>query len=309
MCEEMLLDIVSNVRLHSGLSGGSCHVISVLPEIVPLCCHKQVLGGEPRFTSCHGRVIATLDYIWYTRQAHKPMRHSEPCQPSASAPDDSLTSEPAADDASSAAGGSISNLASANYNGSGSGAQADNDRPRNSASHSGPESASVDRSSSCNGLSNPSISREAPATAREHADPLGTAARGVDDVSEWELVPTRVVLMPQLSSLRRGLPAAEYPSDHISLVAEFSVRAKSGNAAAAAAAPPAYADSDGEASMRVSTGVHAKSDVAARAVPRPPVARPAVAVPQQWHEQHLPGGGVALRGQEPVQNQHIRFDE
>ena len=40
----------------------------------------------------------------------------------------------------------------------------------------------------------------------------------------WELLPLRVVHVPPLSALRGGLPAPEYPSDHISLIADFSSR-------------------------------------------------------------------------------------
>ena len=32
----------------------------------------QVLGDEPEYSSCHGRVIATLDYIWYSEGAYTP---------------------------------------------------------------------------------------------------------------------------------------------------------------------------------------------------------------------------------------------
>ena len=32
----------------------------------------QVLGDEPEYSSCHGRVIATLDYIWYSEKAYTP---------------------------------------------------------------------------------------------------------------------------------------------------------------------------------------------------------------------------------------------
>ena len=40
----------------------------------------------------------------------------------------------------------------------------------------------------------------------------------------WELCPVRVLHVPPLSALRGGLPAPEYPSDHISLIADFSSR-------------------------------------------------------------------------------------
>ena len=32
----------------------------------------QVLGDEPEYSSCHGRVIATLDYIWYSERTFMP---------------------------------------------------------------------------------------------------------------------------------------------------------------------------------------------------------------------------------------------
>ena len=32
----------------------------------------QVLGDEPEYSSCHGRVIATLDYVWYSETPHLP---------------------------------------------------------------------------------------------------------------------------------------------------------------------------------------------------------------------------------------------
>ncbi len=39
----------------------------------------------------------------------------------------------------------------------------------------------------------------------------------------WVLKPFRVALPPPLQSLRCGLPSPKYPSDHISLIADFSM--------------------------------------------------------------------------------------
>ena len=39
----------------------------------------------------------------------------------------------------------------------------------------------------------------------------------------WALRPYRVAQPPPLKSLRCGLPSPKYPSDHISLVADFSI--------------------------------------------------------------------------------------
>lgn len=45
----------------------------------------------------------------------------------------------------------------------------------------------------------------------------GSQSRG------WVLRPYRVAQPPPLKSLRCGLPSPKYPSDHISLIAEFSM--------------------------------------------------------------------------------------
>jgi hypothetical protein len=103
-------------------------------------------------------------------------------------------------------------------------------------------------------------------------------------VSDWELVPTRVVLMPQLSSLRRGLPAAEYPSDHISLVAEFDVRRACGVPAVALPGPGAAGQ----------TGA-----------PEWPVP---ISGQQEGSGLRAAAGHAPQRGVFPPQNQHIRFN-
>lgn len=44
-----------------------------------------------------------------------------------------------------------------------------------------------------------------------------------DEAPRWVLRPKRVVQPPPLSSLRCGLPSPKYPSDHISLIADFTM--------------------------------------------------------------------------------------
>jgi len=34
--------------------------------------YEDVLGGEPSFTSCHGRFIGTVDFVWYTPRVRAP---------------------------------------------------------------------------------------------------------------------------------------------------------------------------------------------------------------------------------------------
>ena len=51
------------------------HLVWVMCQPIPLKLRQhcmQVLGDEPEYSSCHGRVIATLDYIWYSEGAYTP---------------------------------------------------------------------------------------------------------------------------------------------------------------------------------------------------------------------------------------------
>ena len=34
--------------------------------------YAALLGAEPEFTSCHGKFIGTVDYIWFTPQVCTP---------------------------------------------------------------------------------------------------------------------------------------------------------------------------------------------------------------------------------------------
>ena len=155
----------------------------------------QVLGAEPGFTSCHGRVIATLDYMWYTRLLITPSPAAQKGAPRRGAPD-LLQSSSSAD----AVGSSFET---------------------SKAASSQSRSSAAEQESSGSGASNANAQqgrREQPAVASPGASGSPAVAGG------WALVPTRVAMVPPLRSLRSGLPAPEYPSDHISLVAEFSAR-------------------------------------------------------------------------------------
>ena len=63
--------------------------------------------------------------------------------------------------------------------------------------------------------------------SKETADKAGTSvapSQGEGSGSRsWVLKPFRVALPPPLQSLRCGLPSPKYPSDHISLIADFSM--------------------------------------------------------------------------------------
>jgi len=37
--------------------------------------YEDVLGGEPSFTSCHGKFIGTVDFVWYTPEVRGPPPH------------------------------------------------------------------------------------------------------------------------------------------------------------------------------------------------------------------------------------------
>ena len=66
--------------------------------------------------------------------------------------------------------------------------------------------------------------REKPDVAMAK-QPKEAAAPGSapDEAPRWRLRPKRVVQPPPLSSLRCGLPSPKYPSDHISLIADFTM--------------------------------------------------------------------------------------
>lgn len=155
----------------------------------------QVLGAEPGFTSCHGRVIATLDYMWYTRLLITPSPAAQKGAPLRGAPD-LLQSSNSPD----AARSSLETFKAASSQSRSSAAE--------QSSGSGASNANANAQQG---------RREQPAVASPGAS--GPAVAG-----GWELVPTRVAMVPPLRNLRCGLPAPEYPSDHISLVAEFSAR-------------------------------------------------------------------------------------
>ena len=36
--------------------------------------YEIVLGGEPSFTSCHGKFIGTVDFVWFTPEVCRPPR-------------------------------------------------------------------------------------------------------------------------------------------------------------------------------------------------------------------------------------------
>jgi hypothetical protein len=133
------------------------------------CLIWQVLGAEPQFTSCHGRIIDTLDYIWFTPLA-------APAQPD----------------------------------------QARQPELPNGAAH-------ADSSSSLGDFEH-ILGPVSPPGSHAAAAVAGPAPVEEGNAEAWELLPMRVVHVPPLSVLRCGLPAPEYPSDHISLIADFSSR-------------------------------------------------------------------------------------
>ena len=66
--------------------------------------------------------------------------------------------------------------------------------------------------------------REKPNVAMAKQPKEGAAPRSApDEAPRWMLRPKRVVQPPPLSSLRCGLPSPKYPSDHISLIADFTM--------------------------------------------------------------------------------------
>ena len=62
----------------------------------------------------------------------------------------------------------------------------------------------------------------AAVAAAVHAEVSADPSKGVQSRG-WVLRPYRVAQPPPLKSLRCGLPSPKYPSDHISLIADFSI--------------------------------------------------------------------------------------
>jgi hypothetical protein len=61
------------------------------------------------------------------------------------------------------------------------------------------------------------------AAVAKQSEEAATPDGAPDKAPRWVLRPKRVVQPPPLSSLRCGLPSPKYPSDHISLIAEFAM--------------------------------------------------------------------------------------
>lgn len=237
----------------------------------------QVLGAEPGFTSCHGRVIATLDYMWYTPRATVPAAPpttlEQPRGSSASAQQAGAGSRsPSAAAAESAPSGSAD----------GGGAEVRERRQTGAAcdlpSSCQPEEAAAARP--CSGaavLPTDVCLNRVPGPWGPLGGPSGGPSGEPQDCG-GELVPTRVAVMPGLGSLRCGLPAPEYPSDHISLVAEFSARLPAPGVPVPEAARPAVAMS-----------AAAVPDVAAPAAAVASAATSAVTAPSALPEPGRPG--------------------
>lgn len=191
----------------------------------------QVLGSEPGFTSCHGRVIATLDYMWYMRLLHIPCPAARPGPPphrasadTAPMPQNTVSSWVAAavakiveSDPDASTTPSLESHVHVSVYGN-SVDMLDSRKGEDLCSTEG----QPDRGSGCQ--LEPTQSRNGASSEVESASATSSCAPGEPGSNEWELVPTRVAMVPPLRSLRCGLPAPEYPSDHISLVADFSVR-------------------------------------------------------------------------------------
>ena len=174
----------------------------------------QVLGAEPGFTSCHGRVIATLDYMWFTRLLHTPT-------PAAQRTSSLQASEPSSQQPSISADPAGRSLDSSGAASSECTSGADGHK----CSSSGISSADHSQRGRLEQLGVAGASSGTPGGPTVAGGAPGARGLGVSAVAGgWELVPTRVAMVPPLRSLHSGLPAPDYPSDHISLVAEFSVR-------------------------------------------------------------------------------------
>ena len=192
----------------------------------------QVLGSEPGFTSCHGRVIATLDYMWYTRLLHIPSQAARPGLPqhhtsasTATLPQATVRSWVAAAVAeivgSHCRDASTSSNLKSHEHVPGHGNSAEMLDCRRGSDSCSPGNRPNGRPGS---QSKPVQAQTGAGSEVESASAASSGAPGEPGGQEWELVPMRVAMVPPLRSLRCGLPAPEYPSDHISLVTEFTVR-------------------------------------------------------------------------------------
>ena len=77
-------------------------------EDLTMTCFMQVIGSEPEYSSCHGRVIATLDYIWYSETSYDP---ASSCSSEARSPADKAKSQSRSPEGSQHAGSSAARLA------------------------------------------------------------------------------------------------------------------------------------------------------------------------------------------------------
>lgn len=188
----------------------------------------QVLGSEPGFTSCHGRVIATLDYMWYTRLLHIPAARRGP-PPHRSSADTAPMSQTTVRSWVAAA---VAEIVESHPDAS---TGFDFESHVHVSAHGMADMSDRRRGGNlCNQESQPDTesgrqlepnqSQNGAGSQAESASAASSGAPGGPGSDEWELFPMRVAMVPPLRSLRCGLPAPEYPSDHISLVAEFAVR-------------------------------------------------------------------------------------
>jgi len=93
---------------HACSSTGSSNSEQQFNEDLTMTCFLQVIGSEPEYSSCHGRVIATLDYIWYSETSYGPASSSSS---EARSPADKANSESRSPEGSRHAGSSTARLA------------------------------------------------------------------------------------------------------------------------------------------------------------------------------------------------------
>ncbi|GIL60100.1 hypothetical protein Vafri_14764, partial [Volvox africanus] len=207
--------------------------------------YMEVARAEPAFTSIHSGFMGTVDFIWYTadpilQQQHQQTQQDQQQQMKAEA-EAEAGSEPAEAEAapspspseggnppvaplsgqSSASGSAVAPVVvSCGCRGTAENVPAQELRQKQ------PQSCLQSLYGSCSAAAATASTNSADANSTAVHAPASASASEVAGVPgcRFQLVPVAVLLPPDLELLPRGLPAAGWGSDHISIMTEFELR-------------------------------------------------------------------------------------
>lgn len=198
--EEELATVFGRLHIGDGCGAVLAHPLTVESA------YCAVASSEPPYTSSVSQGMKTVDYMLFTPDAIK-------CRGSAGAatsPHDAAARRGAAEDSSGGAGRAGTLARNAEDGGS--------EMPGVAAAAEGAAGAAggvADRAGGCGEVVD--LCEE---SSRESVE--GDAGGGRD---VWQLRACAVLMPPPERAAERGMPTAELPSDHVSLVVQFAIHA------------------------------------------------------------------------------------